>query len=190
MASVANPSIEEVDSELARRDEQQQLHYVLESVREALLTNQERRQQLLDEMQEVAIELAVAIASELVCTAIDRDAFDIDGLLKRGLGEIDSIDRVTIQLNPQDLDLLKRRCEERHSSWTNSVFLKANSTLARGDCRIEQEDGHSLVRHVAAHLSTIRRHLLEELDHAQIERRQTQESDRLVKRFPDRRETA
>jgi len=161
------------------------------SVEEQLKDVEDRRRQALGELQQLAVELAVSIASRLVHDTIDADAFAVDKMVGQMLARFENAEPTEIRLHPDDLQLLKRRVEGKPPPWANhsSYRLVADAKLKRGDCRIESGDFGMLSR-VDLQLSEIRHHLLESLDDAQIERRRTQAGDKSLRRFPDRRDTA
>lgn len=163
----------------------------LGSVEEQLKEIEGRRRQALGELHQLAVELAVSIASRLVHDAIDADAFAVDKMVGQMLARFENTEPTEIRLHPDDLELLRRLVEGKPPPWANhsSYRLVADAKLNRGDCRIESGD-FGLLFGVDLQLSEIRHHLMESLDDAQIERRKTQTGDRSLRRFPDRRDTA
>jgi len=162
-----------------------------ESVEEQLKEAESRRRQTLGELQQLAVELAVSIASRLIHDAIDADAFAVDKMVGQMLARFENAEPTEIRLHPADLQLLKRRVEGKPPPWADhsAYRLVADAKLGRGDCRIESGD-FGMLSGVDLQLSEIRHHLMESLDDAQIERRRTQAGDRSLRRFPDRRDTA
>ncbi|HWL07353.1 MAG TPA: FliH/SctL family protein [Planctomicrobium sp.] len=152
---------------------------------------EERRQQSLGELQHVAIELAIAVASQVVYQSIERGEFAVEELVSRAIHEMGIGSAMTIFLNPADLTLLHKRLATLTPSWNlDQVELKADTGIARGGCRAELPEGRLLVSEVTTRLSEIRRHWMEELDDAQIERRRAAGESPPLRRFPDRREIA
>jgi|GEM_PF-1936850 len=152
---------------------------------------EQRRQQSLGELQHLAVELSVAIASQLVFQAIDRGEFGVEELVSQALHRFSLSDPVTIAMHPDDLALLQNRMSSPEARWPESqVILQGDHAVARGGCRAESADGKMLISDITARLSEIRRHWMEELDDAQIERRRTSGESPALRRFPDRRETA
>lgn len=167
------------------------LRPLLESLGAALEEIERRRQQSLGEMQQVALELAVAVTSHLVFEAISRENYAVEQLVGKALEQV-GLDSVPIvALHPADLDLLHKRLAGKPAPWPEgAITLRADPGVARGGCRVEAPDGRMLVSDIASRLSEIRRHWMEELDDAQIERRRSQAEGQSLRRFPDRRETA
>ena len=161
------------------------------SAQERLNEIEDRRRQALDELQQLAVELAVSIASRLVHDTIDSDAFAVDTMVGQMLARFENGEPTEIRLHPADLQSLKRRVEGKPPPWADhsSYRLVADAKLKRGDCRIESGD-FGMLSGVDLQLSEIRHHLLESLDDAQIERRRTEAGDKGLRRFPDRRDTA
>lgn len=164
---------------------------LLETIAVALESIQERRQQSLAELQHVALELAVSVASNLVFEAISKDQFAVEQLVLSAIHSIGIDSAPIVSLNPKDLELLQRRLASEPAPWNaDQMTLRSDASLGRGSCRVENESGRSLVSDISLRLSEIRRHWLEELDDSQIERRGAAGEGASLRRFPDRREIA
>ncbi|MFG0333184.1 MAG: FliH/SctL family protein [Maioricimonas sp. JB049] len=164
---------------------------LLESINEAVEEFEVRRKQSLEELQLLAVELAVAAASNLVAQAIDRDEYGIEQLVSEAIGKLGMEQPIAISLHPEDIQLLDRRTEGETVPWRDGrVTLRPDAGIQRGDCRAETGDGRILIAEMSARLAEMRRHWLEGLDDAQIERRRPAGADRGLQRFPNRRETA
>lgn len=170
----------------------EEMRQLLAHLGELVQEHEQRRQESLGELQQLAVELAVAVASRVVHQAIDENQFGVrklvDGLLDRlGLAE-----PVAIGLHPRDLELLEEHLvrEPPPPEW-DARLLKfvPDPGLARGSGRATSARGE-ILSEAALHLAELRRHLLEGLDDAEIERRHTSSADQRLRRFPDRRETA
>lgn len=169
--------------------ERQQLEEVMGRLMDLGQTLHEQQRQRLQEMQEVAVELAVAIASRLIHENIDRGAFGVDAMIRQVVAQLESEHPVTVYLHPNDLALLHKRLGDAKLMTANhtEVRLAADATLKRGDCRAETGDVH-LLSQLEDHLVEIRKGLLHNLPIAEVERRNGSISG--LKRFPDRRQTA
>ncbi|WP_437187018.1 FliH/SctL family protein [Planctomicrobium sp. SH668] len=164
------------------------LQPLLETISEKLNVLDQRRHQSLAEMQQVALELAVAVASHLVFEAISSDQFGVEQLVQQAIAgmEIDGVP--IVWLHPLDLELLNQRLRNSSVKWNpEKVHLRSDPSLSRGGCRVKGTDGRLQVSDISLRLSEIRRHWLEELDDTQTERRSTQEEGQKLRRFPDRR---
>ncbi|MEW4490293.1 FliH/SctL family protein [Thalassoglobus sp. JC818] len=151
----------------------------------------DRREQLLEELQEVAVELSIAVASSLVFHAIDRDEFEVDKLVASAIGHIAPQLTPIVVLHPQDLAILQKSIQSSPETWADrSMELRSDNQLERGSCKLIEPQIGELVSNIGTRLSEIRRHWLEDLDDTQVERRQAEGKDQRLRRFPDRRETA
>ena len=168
-----------------------QVAKLLERITQQLEAIDARRSQLLEELQQVALELAIAAASHLAFQAIQNDQFGIEELIASAIASVDESLKTTVVLHPDDSALLFQRSRQSVEQWseTNVVFV-TDKSLARGACDIRQLGSGNLVTDIGTRLSEIRRHWMEELDDTQVERRETQEHGKQLRRFPDRRETA
>lgn len=145
----------------------------------------------LEEMQRVAVELAVAIASHVVCERIESGDYAIEELVRQAVKRMEPREAVTVYLNPDDLTLLERRLGDGPllSLEGEDVRLLGDASLGRGDVRAESGDVN-VVSQMEEHLAELRSGLLRVLPDAEIERRKSISDDRGLRRFPDRRHTA
>lgn len=152
---------------------------------------EQMQRQSLGELQEVSIELALAVASHVTHEKISSEDFAIEQIVQHVVASLRSDEAVTVRLNPEDLCLLESRLQGQPPPWSacKSVTIVGDGSLPRGDCRADGPD-FSVLSRVELQLSEIRQHLLECLEHAQTERRRTQPGTGDLRRFPDRRETA
>jgi len=143
----------------------------------------------LEEMQQVAVELAVAVASHVMYERLGSGEFPIEELVRAAVKRLDPGSAVTVRLHPDDLALLERRTSEEplFALDTEELRLVADSEMARGDCRAETGDVAVLTK-LEEHLDEIKRDLLAALPEAEIERRKG--GERSLRRFPERRATA
>jgi flagellar biosynthesis/type III secretory pathway protein FliH len=162
---------------------------LLESLQESLQELHARRQQSLAELQELAVELAVAVAAHVTRGAIDRQEHGVEPLVREALDRLGASGPVRVSLHPLDLPRLQAAWQRPGDGPPAMVECVADPGTPRGTCRVTEG-----VRAVAfdwrTHLDDLRALLLEELEHAQTERRGSQAADQRIKRFPDRRETA
>ncbi|WP_437226273.1 FliH/SctL family protein [Planctomicrobium sp. SH661] len=164
---------------------------LLESIAASLDVLDQRRQQSLGELQQVALELAISVASHLVFEAISQDQFGVEKLVEQAISAMGIDSAPVVSLHPKDLELLQRRLAQQPAPWrADQVSLRADPGVARGGCRVENDAGRMQVSDISLRLSEIRRHWMEELDDTQIERRRSQVEGQSLRRFPDRRETA
>jgi flagellar biosynthesis/type III secretory pathway protein FliH len=159
------------------------------SVQESVQELEDRRKQNLAELQEAAIELAMAAATQVVGEAIDREAFAVDQLVADMLGRIAATGPIQVALHPADLKLLKTKRTEGLETPGGVIEFFEDPALKRGCCRATS-GSRSVISDWRTHLAEIRAGLHEELEHAQTERRGPEATHQRVKRYPDRRETA
>ena len=166
------------------------LQQLLADTAEALQDLQAQHRQSLGEMQEVTVELAVAAASWLIGTAIDRDLFAVDDLILKSLENLEWNQSVRVQLNPADHELLQKLLKDPASdSHLKEISYETNASISRGSVRVES-GRRILVTDMTSRLEEIRRTWMEKLDDSQIERRGDGTTSRTLRRFPERRETA
>lgn len=170
-------------------DHSQALSEVMASVHEAVQDLEVRRRQNLTELQEAAVELALAAATQVVGEAIDRDVFAVDQVVADLIGRVASEGPVRIALHPTDLKLLQAKRAEGLETPGGVIEFFEDPSLKRGCCRAVS-GSRAVVSDWRTHLAEIRAGLHEELEHAQTERRGPEAAHQRVKRYPDRRETA
>jgi len=168
----------------------EELRDLLTAMEEGVHEAEQMRRQSLEEFQQLAVELAVIIAGELVFRAIDAEQFDVGGLVSAAVSRLGLDAPLTISLHPQDIQLLESQPAEEPPVWrTGTVKLRPDTSLPRGHCRATN-GATVLLSEFSLRLEEIRDSLLEGLDDAQIERRRSAGISSTLKRFPDRRETA
>jgi hypothetical protein len=166
------------------------LRQMLADTAELVMELQDQHRQSLQEMQEVAVELATAATSWLTGVAIDRGEFAVDDLIRKALHQMEIDQPVRVRLNPADHDLLKNLMRDPAGRrMLENVSCFDDSTLSRGTCRVES--GRRIVlSDMESRLENIRRSWMEKLDDSQVERRGDGSTSRTLRRFPERRETA
>lgn len=181
---------EEVGLGGVSEEELTELRQMLANTAELVMELQDQHRQSLHEMQEVAVELAVAATSWLTGVAIDRGEFAVDDLIRKALHQMEIDQPVRVRLNPADHDLLKNLIRDPAGRrMLENVSCFDDPELARGTCRVES--GRRIVlSDMESRLENIRRSWMEKLDDSQVERRGDGSTSRTLRRFPERRETA
>jgi nucleotide-binding universal stress UspA family protein len=171
--------------------EQETLRLLVNNLTEIASELQEQQNQRLEEMQQVAVELALAVASRLVHERIEAGDYAVELLVRQAVERLKTNQPVTIYLNPQDVQLLEKRLAKCQPPALDLVNLRlvGDALLERGDCRAEAGDT-SVLSQMQEQLAGMRRHLLETLPEATLDRRRPMPADRAFRRFPDRRHTA
>ena len=170
-------------------DYSQVLSELMATVHEAVQDLEARRKQSLAELQEAAVELAIVAATRVVGEAIDRGVFAVDQVVAELIGRVMGDGPVRIALNPVDLKLLKAMRAGELETPGGVIEFFEDPTLKRGSCKATS-GSRAVISDWRTHLAEIRAGLHEELEHAQTERRGAEGTHSLVKRYPDRRETA
>jgi flagellar biosynthesis/type III secretory pathway protein FliH len=145
------------------KKEHEAIERVLENLLEAATSLRARQQEHLEEMQRLAIELAMAIASHLLHDRIEAGDYPVENLARKLAERLDTPQPVTVFLNPADLTLLQERLREGplfpHGA---DVQLVADAGLARGNARAQAGD-ISVVADLDDQLADIARNLRETL---------------------------
>jgi flagellar biosynthesis/type III secretory pathway protein FliH len=173
----------------SREAERDALQAAVAGLVEAAGSLTSRQRELLGEMQQAAVELAVAIASRVTYDNLQSDRFAIEDLARSVVGRLQQPGPVEVRLHPDDIALLRRRLGEGELVTQREIHLIADESLGRGDCVVAAGDV-SVASQLEEQLAGIRQHLLRNLSHAQVERRKPLRADRELRRFPNRRETA
>lgn len=163
---------------------------LLAAVEVAIAEAEVARIQSLDELQQLAVELSIMIAAELVGRAIDQDALDVSGLVREAVAQLGLAAPLTITLHPADVAQLESLGSTVGTSWLDeNIRIEANPALPRGHCQATNGP-RALLSEIGPRLESIRAALLEGLNDAQIERRHAAGLGTPLKRFPERRDIA
>lgn len=181
---------EEVGFGGVSEEELSDLKQLLQNAADEVIELQDQQRRSLNEMQEVAVELAAAAASWLVGVAVDRGQFAIDDLIRKAIHQMEADQPVRVRLNPADHELLTKLMRDSESQqMLEQISCFDDATLARGTVRVES-GRRILVSDMNTRLEDIRRLWMEKLDDSQIERRGDGAASGTLRRFPERRETA
>lgn len=171
-------------------EERRAVEEVLDGLEELGDNLQAQQRQRLDEMQQVAVELAVTIASHLLQQRIETDDYPVEKLVRHVAGQLEPKHAVTVFLHPQDIALLESNLGRDGQALFDdgrSVRIVADAGRSRGECRAETGD-ISMLANLHDQLADIRNLLLLNLADAELERRKP--GDQNLRRFPDRRQIA
>lgn len=168
-----------------------QVVQLLESISTTLADLEVRRRETLSELQQAVVELSVAIASQLTYRIIESGEFAVEKMVADAVSRLPAAEHVTLRLNPEDLALFHQRLKAIPATALDarSLQLSADPAVARGGCLAELPE-QGILCDIELLLGDLHTELMEGLSDAQVERRRTQGSDRSLRRFPDRRETA
>jgi flagellar biosynthesis/type III secretory pathway protein FliH len=165
----------------------------VESIFDAIAELERRRQQSVDELRELAIELACAITSHVFADMIEQRALPLEALIDQALAQLGvaAPQSATVRLHPDDYQTIRQAWEleaDRREAATRPA-LAPDARLKRGSCEATVE-GAGVLLDIDGQLKQIHHELLRTLNHAKTERRNVEENDRHVQRYPDRRDTA
>ena len=163
----------------------------IQGIQEALAEMEERRSQSLEELQQIAVELAVMAAEHMTHRKIESGEFGLDDLVKTAVQQLGINEAASLQLHPDDLDLLMRQMADLKTAFSpRQIQTVGNPGLDRGTVRLVGDSGRIVISTVASRLSEIKHVWMENLDDAQTERRDVPTDAQQMRRYPDRRETA
>jgi hypothetical protein len=164
----------------------------IESIFEAIAELEERRQNSIVELRELAVELACAITSHVIDDSLEHGQFPFERMIDQAITHLGVADpaTVTIRLHPDDCKAIKDVWnEEAANNAPQRPILVPDSTLRRGSCEATV-DSRGVVVDVDDQLRQIRHELLGTLNDVKAERRHAEKNDQHVQRYPDRRDTA
>lgn len=158
---------------------------------ERLVELEQRRSQSLNELQEVAVLLAVEVASQILKRAISQDEFPVVEMVQQSIDRLEAARALVVRLHPLDLRHLQTVLSRTDAGWQlpGHVRLVADTSLSRGDCLADGGD-FGLLSTFEQQLADLRQGLQESIQDAQTERRADAAADQGMRRFPNRRETA
>lgn len=163
---------------------------LLEEMLRVLEELEHRRRRNLQELQQAAVELAMLVTAQILQQQLEKDAFPIERLVEEALQRLAPYQPIEVRLHPQDLQILEKRLANRQPpSKFEHVRWCPDASLARGSCLADVAE-FGLLSTLEQRLTDVRHCLLEGLEDAETERRQTGTSAEHLRRFPDRRETA
>ncbi len=122
--------------------------------------------QRLDQVQRVAIELAMTMAARLLHRAVTDGEFPMEVKVRDMIDRLEGEPPVSVRLNPADLELLESRLGGTPLlTGAADPRLIPDPALARGDCQVHGKEA-MLLSNVERELQEIRDELLGGLGHA------------------------
>ena len=170
------------------------------SVSEELQESDQRRQQSLAELQQLAVELGIAVAAKLcfdrttagpasdgALNAMEPAALQLVQQLSQSL---DQPVECQVVLCPAEFELLQTAlAETTHELYEAAVpQFSVDSQLGPGEYQVKTNN-EQWISSLPLKINELRQTLLNSLDDAATERRTTETSNRLLRRFPERRAT-
>jgi len=117
---------------------------VLDSVTTAVDGLKQEHAERLFQWRAAAVELAVSIAAKLLHERIAADKFNLEQMIRDMAADLND-EVVCVRLNPHDLELLEKRLDGQPLlSGPTDPQLIADTSLARGECRVEGRSSVSL----------------------------------------------
>ena len=121
----------------------QKLEPVLDSLRHALLQLKNLRKDTYQRLEKEVVDLALAIARKVICREIEVDKEVVVGVAREALTKIEDPGKITIKLNPSDLQFInetKYQLSEMIGNIDN-VKLESEDSIQSGGCLVETDLG-------------------------------------------------
>lgn len=133
---------QELQIEVERaRATREALDGVLQSLSQAVNALRQEPENLKLELQESVIQLASLIASKLVHERIDAGEYPVEELVRQVVDRLNTDERVTVRMNPDDLKLLEERLGDKPLIKDGpDIAWEADETLSRGNCHASTGD--------------------------------------------------
>lgn len=133
----------QVVEEQSRRELHAKLESALPALQAAAQSLVATRQAWLERWENDAVRLACRIASKMVRREVREDPHIALTLLREALEIAAGQQRVRIQLNPRDFELLENHAREVAQQWSQLCVteIEPNSTVPPGSCRLKTEHG-------------------------------------------------
>jgi len=121
----------------------QRLEPVLDSLNQALLQLKNLRQNTYQSIEKEVVELALAIARKVICREIEMDKEVVVWVAREALAKIDDSGRITIKLNPSDLQFINETKYQLSEMIGNidHVRLESEDGIQSGGCVVETDQG-------------------------------------------------
>jgi hypothetical protein len=200
-AVIPEPPIENslLDCPLVRPEPQvepfEQSEYAVEELLQRVLDSigeiEQRRNQSLEELQYVAVEIAMRASARMLRQAMEECRLPLEEYVREAITRLDKGGELVIHMHPHDLAVISER-NSNHPAGRDVADLRhfvADEQVSRGSLFVDAGD-LGLMTSVEQQLMDIRQTLLEGVNDAQVERRRTWQENHELRRFPDRRETA
>jgi flagellar biosynthesis/type III secretory pathway protein FliH len=162
---------------------------LLEEINERVEAIRNAHAQNLTELQELAIELAVAIAAHVVKEKLEANELKLENLAQAAITQLLPAERITVSINPLDALDLENVLQDELTRFKQNVEIIHNRELPRGACLVVGDD-HGLLGTLENRLETVRETLLQGIEYARIERGKTLDTGGSLRRFPDGRKLA
>ena len=153
----------------------QEIRELLSKIEQQIKGQAKTQQEFVTQFQELTVQLAIQIASAVVRYEVVQHETRIRQLLETYQTEHGTQVPLVVSVNRTDLEKLRISLHDA-SSPDSMLQLKQDDSLTTGDCRIESD--HLVVANYQRQLADIQMQLMEALDHARVERENTDARDR------------
>ncbi len=103
----------------------------------------------LDDLEKViakkVFELSTAIAEKIIVREVETKT-TIEENVKRALKKLSGAARITVKINPQELDSVKEIIEEENRNSFKRINIEADERIEMGECIVESEIGNVSAR--------------------------------------------
>ncbi len=154
----------------------QEIRALLSKIEQQIKGQAKSHQEFVTQFQELTVRLAIQIASAVVRYEVNHHDARIRQLLETYQTEHGSQVPLVVKVNKTDLEKLRISLHDTSSS-DSMLQLKQDESLETGDCRIESSD-HLVVANYQRQLADIQMQLMEALDDARVERKNTDANNR------------
>ncbi len=113
---------------------------LFENVAEAVGDLEQKRSGSLKELQEVAIQLAVAVAAKITRNSIEQHQHAVTELVTEAVGKLEGDGPVVVQLNPVDLELLEKQLGDSPPPWNSSRTVQFSAVRGNAAGQLQGRD--------------------------------------------------
>jgi len=159
---------------------------LVDAIVEQLQQVEQNRLQAIHELRELALEIALAATAKVFAQEIDANQFPLQQIIESVIPQA-SNQPINLHLNPHDWQTLQQTWQDAERILQqHQVTIRADRELARGTCRVQSER-FDWLRDPVLLIEDIRQSILEVMEDASTERRNTPAANSPLQRFPERR---
>ena len=139
----ADAIIEQRASELARKKVQQELQSLLPAMKAAAEQLSHEYERWLSRWEASAIRLSVAVAEKLMTRELKHHPEAGRKMIVQALQLVSSVKRLTVRLNPRDLQTLGEAAEQfvADVAEADEVVFVPDDSIASGGCQLDTQHG-------------------------------------------------
>lgn len=119
------------------------LDLLLESLRHLLAELEGLQRSACRDLEKELVHLAIGVARKIVGREVQANAETVAGIVREALSRVEHAERITIRMNPGDLDGLAELKPGILDSLADPgrVHFEADGSISSGGCRIESDSG-------------------------------------------------